>query len=409
MSKIESLDFEAFHQSELLARLAAGNGALAAAAAPHNASLAFRVEGRGAYTYRRADDNIEVARGEERADVVIELDHEDWKGVVNETKTAPGLLYGGRVKCRRGNAIKFVAWEPGLRAMYNGRPVWNPDAPLYDRHGDVLDPEQTFRLDDEREDMAHFMRTVGYLFVRDVFEPDEIAGFLEEAEALQQEARKGDQLSWWGTNTDGEEVLTRVTRAAAKPRLSGIPTDPRLTGLVELSHHDLQVRSRSTAEEGVSLIFKRPGMSEGGLSDLPWHRDCGMGGHSEVCPILIASVYLTESNPDSGDLRVLPGSWQGSVPYIDANHPAAPKGALFSARPGDLSLHYGDTMHSAPPPEDPNRASYRISAVTGYARPDMKVPRQKGGYNSVLHGREDGQIEHLSRVASRISDEDGED
>jgi hypothetical protein len=220
---------------------------------------------------------------------------------------------------------------------------------------------------------------------------------------LQQEARKGDQLSWWGTNESGAEVLTRVTRAAAKPRLASIPTDPRLTGLVALSDHDLRVRRRGTSEEGVSLIFKRPGMDEGGLSNLPWHRDCGMGGHAEVCPVLIASVFLTEANPDSGDLRMLSGSWQGSVPYIDANHPKAPQGARFAARPGDVSLHYGDTMHAAPAPEDPKRPSYRISAVTGYARPDMKVPTEKGGYNSVLHGREDGQIEHLSKVTDRLS------
>ena len=140
MSDVESMDFEAFHERELPVRLAAGNGALAAAAAPKNASLAFRVEGRGAYTYSRADDHIDVTPGDERADVVIELDHEDWKGVVNETKTAPGLLYGGRVKCLRGNAIRFVGWEPGLRAMYNGRPVWSSEATLYDRHGDQRDP-----------------------------------------------------------------------------------------------------------------------------------------------------------------------------------------------------------------------------------------------------------------------------
>jgi hypothetical protein len=406
MSDIESMDFEAFHEQELPARLATGNGALAALAAPKNASLAFRVEGRGAYTYSRSGDRIDVTPGDERADVVIELDHEDWKGVVNETKTAPGLLYGGRVKCLRGNAIKFVGWEPGLRAMYNGRPVWDPQATLFDRHGDTLDPEDSFTLDDDREDMAHFLRTTGYLFVRDVFQPAEIASFLEEAEALEQEAKKGDELSWWGTNEHGQEVLTRVTRAAAKPRLATIPVDPRLTGLAELSDHELQVRKRGTSEEGVSLIFKRPGMDEGGLSNLPWHRDCGMGGHAEVCPVLIASVFLTDSNRASGDLRMLPGSWQGSVPYIDANHPKAPPGAAFRAKPGDVSLHYGDTMHAAPAPEDPDRSSYRISAVTGYGRPDKKLPKQKGGYNSVLYGRGDGQIEHLSKVTDRISKDD---
>jgi len=404
----EAIDFEVFHQRELPARLAAGNGSLAAEAALRNCSLAFRVEGRGAYTYSLTDDHIDVLPGDEQADVVIELDHVDWQGIVNETKTAPGLLYGGRVKCHRGNAIKFVGWEPGLRAMYNGRPVWDSEEVLRDRHGEPMDPEASFTLDDDREDMAHFLRTAGYLFVRDVFSPEEIAGFLEEAEVLQREAKKGDELSWWGKNEDGDELLTRVTRAAAKPRLASIPGDPRLQGLVALSDHDLHSRLRESSEEGVSLIFKRPGMSGAGLSNLPWHRDCGMGGHAEMCPVLIASVFLTDANPDSGDLRMLPGSWKGSVPYIDANHPKAPQGARFSAKPGDVSLHYGDTMHAAPPPQDEGRSAYRISAVTGYVKKSIQFPKNKGGYNAVLHGREDGQIEHLSQVTDRMNNSDGE-
>ncbi len=406
MTAAAPMDFDQFHQHELPARLAAGNGALAAAAALRNCALAFRVAGRGAYTYARVDDGIAIELGDEKADVVIELEHDDWQGIVQETKTAPGLLYGGRVKCLRGNAIKFVGWEPGLRAMYNGRPVWDPMAPLSDRHGAPLDPYDSFSLYDDREDMAHFLRTAGYLFVRDVFTSAEIQGFLAEADVLQSEARKGDELSWWGTNRAGEEILTRITRAAAKPKLASIPTDPRLRDLVALSDHELDVRRRGTSEEGVSLIFKHPEMSGEGLANLPWHRDCGMGGHAEVCPVLVASVFLTDSNPDSGDLRMLPGSWKGSVPYIDADHPKAPQGARFAAKPGDVSLHYGDTMHAAPPPADPNRESYRISAVTGYVRPDTKIPKRKGGYNSVLHGRGDGQIEHLSKVTDRMSKDD---
>ena len=77
--------------------------------------------------------------------------------------------------------------------------------------------------------------------------------------------------------------------------------------LVELADETLVPRIRGNQEEEVSLIFKRPVMTEG-LSDLPWHRDCGMGGHAEVCPVLIASLFLTQSCPESGDLRMLPGS-----------------------------------------------------------------------------------------------------
>ena len=44
--------------------------------------------------------------------------------------------------------------------------------------------------------------------------------------------------------------------------------------------------------------------------------------------------------------------------------------------------------------------------MTGYAKPDKKLPKHKGGYNSVLHGRADGQIEHLSKLTDRMSKDD---
>ena len=76
-------------------------------------------------------------------------------------------------------------------------------------------------------------------------------------------------------------------------------------------------------------------------------------------------------------------------------------GASFDARPGDVSLHYGDTMHAAPAPARSDLGHYRISAVTGYARPGARPHRGGKSYNDVLHGREDGQIEHLSEIAKR--------
>ena len=112
---------------------------------------------------------------------------------------------------------------------------------------------------------------------------------------------------------------------------------------------------------------------------------------------LIVSTYLTPGNPETGELKMLPGSWQTACAPIDADHPKAPRGVSFAAQPGDVSLHYGDTMHAAPPPTRGDLDAYRISAVTSYARPDRPLKN----YNSVLHGREDGQIEHLSRVAER--------
>ena len=112
-----------------------------------------------------------------------------------------------------------------------------------------LDPARSFAPGDDREDMAHFLRTAGYLFVRGVFGADEVAGFLAEAEALRAEAVPGDKLSWWGKR-GGEAVLCRVTRAGAKPGLRSIPADPRLRALVDLADEPLEHRVQGRRRRG---------------------------------------------------------------------------------------------------------------------------------------------------------------
>jgi ectoine hydroxylase-related dioxygenase (phytanoyl-CoA dioxygenase family) len=401
------LDFEEFHRTQLPQWLAEGNGELAASARGSRAPLALQLADGSAYTYVPEAGGIRVEAGDTNAETVIELGHAEWEGLVHDYESAAGLLYGGKAKCRRGKAIRLVEWEPRLRAMFTGRPPHDPyDVELLDRNGEPLDPEQAFSLQDlerDRADMAHFLRTCGYLFVRDVFTADEAARFLGEAHAVRKEAVKGDKLSWWATNEQGQALSCRVTRAGAMPGLRAIPTDGRVLKLVELADDDLAPRGSESAEESISVIFKLPEVSEG-LANLPWHRDCGMGGHSVMCPVLVASVFLSPSNPDTGDLRMLPGSWSGTCPFMDASDPRAPKGALFDARPGDVSLHYSDVMHAAPPPARNDLDSYRVSAVTGYTRSSARNHRGRYSYNDVLHQREDGQIEHLTKVAERQSD-----
>jgi hypothetical protein len=73
---------------------------------------------------------------------------------------------------------------------------------------------------------------------------------------------------------------------------------------------------------------------------------------------------------------------------------------LQSSQNNDGSWLYGDTMHAAPPPTRDDLPIYRVSAVTGFARPGAR-PHRGRNYNEVLHRREDGQIEHLGSLAER--------
>ncbi len=393
----DDLDFHEFHRADLPRLLAAGNGALAATGAPRAKPFAFRLSEGDAYTYLPGPDGIEVVPGDARADTVIELSQQDWQGIVHDFESAPGLLYAGRVKCRRGNAMTFVGWEPALRAMYTGRPIFDPEtARLEDRGGAPLDLRRAFALDDDPEDMAHFLRTAGYLLVKRAFSAEELARYRQCAQRVQAAARKGDKRSWWGKNARGEEVLCRVTHIADAP-LADLAQDPRLARLVALADEKLAPRTFGE-EDGVSVIIKNPDMTEG-LSDLPWHRDCGMGGHAIMCPILITSVFLSPASTETGVLRVLPGSHRGSTGFFEATDASAPVGVALEAEPGDLSLHYGDVMHAAPPPT--GAGPYRASVVLAFAREGVRHHRGERSYNDVLLQSEDGQVEHLAKVAKR--------
>ena len=99
------------------------------------------------------------------------------------------------MKCPRGNSMHLIEWDPGLRAMYSGRPIFDPaDVDLRDLHGEPLDTEQSFRLDADRDEMAHFLRTAGFLIAREVFSEQEIAGFVDDAAALRAAATLPFQL-----------------------------------------------------------------------------------------------------------------------------------------------------------------------------------------------------------------------
>src|SRR5260370_3650 len=86
------------------------------------------------------------------------------------------------------------------------RPGATRAASLVDRSGRPLDLTQTFTMSDDRDEMAHFLRTTGYLVVRGAFEPHEIDEFNALVAVEKTTARAGDNRSWWATDADGHEV-----------------------------------------------------------------------------------------------------------------------------------------------------------------------------------------------------------
>jgi hypothetical protein len=334
---------------------------------------------------------------------LIELDQETWRDLQRDLESAAGLIYGGRMRCLQGDPMHFVHWEPALRWLFVGRPVYDPETiDLRDRRGKPLDPARSFALGDDREEMAHFLRTAGYLWVRGVLSPEELASLRKESERLRSEAREGDQESWWGRRADGTSVLCRVLRAGSQPAMRALHSDARLRGLVDLCDTPMKPMQEAEANDGVTLLWKQPGVEEG-LGDLPWHRDCGMGGHASMCPTAVVSIFLGPNTPEAGELRFLPGSWTSSMPFAEAHAAQGQgiEGVAPPAQPGDVTLHYGDGMHVAPPPTSAE-GPHRSCILLAFARRDGYHHRGGRHYNDVLLGGEDGQISNLTKMASKV-------
>jgi hypothetical protein len=125
----ETLDFDQFHTVDLPARLAAGNGALAAADLDEVDPIAFQLDDGRSYTYTPSDDGLTVTPGDDGARTVVELTLNDWSDFVWELRSSFALFYADRVAFPRGGFGGLVRWEPALRAAFDGQPIYDLTAP----------------------------------------------------------------------------------------------------------------------------------------------------------------------------------------------------------------------------------------------------------------------------------------
>ena len=403
----KAASFEAFHERSLPDALTRRSSKLPDAYGRTLAPFGIRERESGrAYTfsyvpsYVPGSGTIKIHPGEEDAKTLVELPFEHWAGLTEDLESAPGLVYGDHATRVRGDLMDFMQWEPALRWLFQDRPVYDPECvDLRDSQGRALDPTRGFYPDDDPEEMAEFLRVVGYLWVRNVLSPEEVETLQEEGERLRAAAKPGDQESWWGKREDGQELLCRVLRAGKEPKMRSLHGDPRLERYAELCDVPMEHKQGAGDKDGVTILWKQPGVAEG-LGDLPWHRDCGMGGHASMCPTAVMSIFLGPNTEEAGQIRFLPGSWKSSYPFADGNDAAAPQGIAPPAQPGDITLHYGDGLHVAPPPTGSD-APFRSCILMGYGRTGGGHHKGKRHYNDILLGNADGQVEDMRKVAER--------
>ena len=307
------------------------------------------------------------------------------------------MFYADRITVTRGSFGQLVRWEPPLRVAFDGQAIYDIDAPapVEDDRGRPLDLARTFALDDPEVEIADFLHRAGFVHLRGVLDGAEVEALRHDVAAAVDAARPDDRRSWW-TTVDGREVCNRVNYLNDRSeRIAGLGGDQRFARIASLGGPDL--RDARDRLDGNSAVIKVPGATEG-LVDLPWHRDCGMGGHPVKCPMLNVGIQLDGASAQAGQLQMIAGSHRGTsrlpAPRETARLPVVP----LPTEPGDVTVHFGHTLHAAPPPTD-HRAAGRRALYLTFVPPitfEMVGPGQ--GYNDVLFTRAEGRVRHVDQL-----------
>ena len=139
-------------------------------------SLGLDVDGR-CVTLHLAGDSLAVREGLTNAGVVRLLGTGRALRPVQDAQSTMGLAMTSRVKIIAGNINDWIGWEPALRALLDGRKVHETgDVTFTDLDGGELDLDRSFTVDDNREEVAHFLEQAGYLHIRDVFDESRDGG-----------------------------------------------------------------------------------------------------------------------------------------------------------------------------------------------------------------------------------------
>ena len=402
------IDFDRFHLEDLPGRLAGRGRIFTQADEKLLRPIAFRLHDGRSYTYfpskhtpsDRAGSppaKLEILPGDSEAHTVVALGYDDWCSFAWELQTCFALFYGDRLKFLKGGFGWLARWEPALRVAFDGQPLYDLDdpAPVADAGGRSLDLSRSFTLDDPDDEMAGFLCSAGFLHLRGVMDRAELDALCKDVSAGVSAARPDDKRSWW-TTVDGVDVCNRVNYLNERsPLIAGLGSDERFVRIGALGGAEL--KDAPDRLDGNGVVIKVPGATSG-LADLPWHRDCGMGGHPVKCPMLNIGIQLDAANAGAGQLQMIAGSHSGTSRLPGAHETAGLPVVALETEPGDVTVHFGHTLHSAPPPTDRSAAGRRALYLSFLPPLAFEMIGPGQGYNDVLFTRSSGHVRHVSEL-----------
>ena len=355
--RFPAIDFDTFHQQEVQ-RLIAARHNLVQDDLCGASTLSLCATSGASYTYA-FDGRLSVVAGAHGA-TQVRLDEEAFADFFHELLSISGLVATRRLEVTVGDISGFRRWEPALRAIYSGRPIYTRQmlAGLRQATGCASPLEQTFDFREfghQRERMQTYLDTMGYLHVSGVFSAEEIAAFRAEVMAAMRASRPDDGKSWWSVLEDGTEVPTRINYLNRfSPFFDQLALDPRVQALGSLAGPRHRVCLDRV--DGPMVFIKSPNVKTG-LANLLWHKDCDLGGHPVMCPLIQLGIQLDEASAANGQVKFLAGSHRYSNHILEMGQEEGLPIIAVNTAPGDVTLHYGDTLHCTPAPSgaDANR------------------------------------------------------
>jgi hypothetical protein len=351
-----ALDPDRFFADDLPARIDEhAAGIIPALAFIRPRPLEIEVEGE-AWSLTADDGQVAVTRGPmPDAKARVQLGREQLTDLVDDQQTVMSLWASGALDQRAGTVGHLLDWWLVLRAALDGTPIYTPGSlAFHDADGRPLDLTRSFRADDDRAEMRQFLETAGFLHIEGLFDEAEMDAVSADMDRAAPTYVEGDGRSWWARTADGD---TRLVRMQGFDRESdgarSITEDARFLELASIAGAGHRFGTKR-ANNKIEALFKPIGVTEG-ISDIPWHKDCGIGRHSYDCCGLTVGISVTGADEVSGQLWVIAGShralvWSG-IRQPDLDLPEIP----LPTRTGDVTLHLSCTMHMAQPPVERER------------------------------------------------------
>ncbi len=401
---LQRWDFDVFHQAELPRRLAHGVNEQIAWDLAGALPIATKLPDGRAYSYACDRGTVRIESGVlQDAAVVIVVDERAWQNYVHEFRNVSSLVLAGSVRFERGGMDEWDDWAPAIRCLYSGRQIYDPSKPLLGRNGDPLELRRSFTLDDDHEDLSHFLHTAGYLVVHRAMAHrlDEITN---EVERLTAAAKEGEIFSWWVDNeTSATRFPYRLLYMSEYSSLirSLMEDDPTVSALVALARRELvPLHDRGQGALTVLKPFSAGARLGSSIAaNLGWHRDCDLGGCPIMCPSINIGIHLDAAGPTGSQLWALAGS-NGKVAHASEKIGLDdPNAIALNTQPGDVTIHYSCTLHAGPPPV--GKGSRRTLYLPFYGPDTLRLLGRFEAFEQVLAGYGTGAMPNFQEEAKR--------